>query len=416
MTIPSKMTFVRGIEIIMWICIKELIIFATVFKIASMKYLKTFAIIVLNLLFCIVAFFLLIRHSLLRPYAGSLFKESFSALLLLGSLYFNYFLLYPKIYLKYSYNIYWLAVVLSSIIVGLVDLAIAYSFIISSNAQLIEVVGYYNFFLKVLFFITGRNLALNFFPYLFRERQHLRHSLEKEREIVYERVRMLDVTDKDSNIQLVSIDEILYCKQQRNFTKVYTVQNKCYTRLGSMKHLEQLFGNKEFIRITTTILVPFQYIKSCKENVVVMRKMPWQDAHTAFVLDPKNSEEIAENVLEGLMRYKALTGGKVSSIKVPRPAVKRKPIVPPDEKIMEVFDFVEKHPECNSAEIIAETQFSLSTVERCLIELRKHGLVEHVGSRRHGGYIVIGTPQESDKAQSVQNDVSAEGEGADEDC
>ena len=102
------------------------------------------------------------------------------------------------------------------------------------------------------------------------------------------------------------------------------------------------------------------------------------------------------------MRYKTLTGGKGSSIKVPRPAAKRKPIVPPDEKIMEVFAFVEKHPECNSAEIIAETQFSVSTVERCLLDLKKNGLVEHVGSRRRGGYVVVSAPQEKVNTEAVQ--------------
>ena len=306
-------------------------------------------------------------------------------------------------------------VVLIAIVVGVVDLCIAYPYIASRNAQLVELIGPYAFYSRILFFAIGRNFALNIFPYLFRERQHLRHSLEKEREIVYERVRMLDVTDKDSNIQLVSIDEIFYCQQQRNFTMVYTVQNKSYTRLGSMKHLEQLFGENEFIRITSTVLVPFRYIKSCKGNVVVMRKMPWQDAPTAFALESKNSEETAENVLEGLMRYKALSGGKSITVKMPRPAVKRKPIVPSDEKIMEVFAFVEKHPKCNSADIMAETQFSMSTVERCIIKLRKNGLVKHVGSRRHGGYIVVSTPQESDTAQPVQKDLASDGEGIEED-
>ena len=102
------------------------------------------------------------------------------------------------------------------------------------------------------------------------------------------------------------------------------------------------------------------------------------------------------------MRYKALSGGKSITVKMPRPAVKRKPIVPSDEKIMEVFAFVEKHPKCNSADIMAETQFSMSTVERCIIELRKNGLVEHVGSRRHGGYIVVAPVQEIDDDEPVQ--------------
>ena len=368
------------------------------------KHLKTVVIILLNVLFCAIMLWFYIRNSYLRPFSGSFFKELTSGLLLLGSLYFNYFLLYPKIYRKYSFVVYWLFVAFIAIVAGSVDLVMAYPYIASHNAALIEYIGPFKFFSKVLFFTFWRNLALNFFPYLFRERLHLRQSLEKEREIVYERVRMLDVTDKDSNIQLVSIDEIFYCQQQRNFTVVYTVQNKNYTRLGSMKHLEQFLGENDFIRITSTVLVPFRYIKSCKENVVVMRKMPWQDAPTAFALEPKNSEETAENVLEGLMRYRALTGGKSIIAKLPRPAVKRKPIVPPGEKIMEVFAFVEKHPKCNSADIMAETQFSMSTVERCISELRKNGLVEHVGSRRHGGYIVVSTPQESDGKEPVSKE------------
>lgn len=367
------------------------------------KHLKTIVIILLNVLLCAIVIWLFTRNSILRPYAGSSLKEASSAMFLLGSLYANYFLFYQKLYQK-SHVIYWLSVVLTAVIVGFVDMAIAYPHIASCNARVIQMVGFFTFFSTHLSYTIGRNLALNFFPYLFRERLHFRQSLEKERVIVYERVRMLDVTDKNSDIQLISIDEIFYCQQQRNSTVVYTVQNKSYTRLGSMKHLEQLFGTKEFIRITNTIMVPFQYIKSCKENVVVMKKMPWQDAPTAFALEAKDSEETAESILEGLMRYKTLAGGKGSSVKVPRQAVKRKPIVPPDEKVRVVLAFIENHPNCNSVDIIAETQFSLSTVERCLIELKKNGLVEHVGSRRRGGYIVVAPVQESDDEEPVQKD------------
>ena len=353
------------------------------------KHLKTIVIILLNFLFCIMMFLILVRNSLLRPYAGSFVKESFSALLLIGSLYLNYFLLYPRIYQKYSYHIYWLAVVLMSIVVGIVDLAIAYPFIMLRNAQVIEFVGYYSFFLKALFFIIGRNLALNIFPYLFRERWHFRQSLEKEREIVYERVRMLDVTDQNSDIQLISIDEIFYCQQQRNFTVIYTVQNKSYTRLGSMKHLEQLFGEEEFIRITTTLLVPFQYIQSCQDNVVVMMKMSWEKNPTAFQLEPKTGAEITERIAEFMRLKDAVSGGKEGADTSVSTVGKRKPATPPDEKIREVLSYIENHANCNSADIIAGTKYSLSTVERCLSELRKQGLIEHTGSKKSGGYRTV---------------------------
>ena len=353
------------------------------------KNLKTIVIISLNVLFCTLVIWFFTQYSILRPYAGSFLKEAISAMLLLGSLYANYFLLYPKIYQKYSYHIYWLAVVLMSIVVGIVDMAIAYPYIASCNANLIQIVGFFTFVSTHLFFTIGRNLALNFFPYLFRERQHLRQSLDKEREIVYERVRMLDVTDKSSNIQFVSIDEIFYCQQQRNFTVIYTVQNKSYTRLGSMKHLEQLFGEEEFIRITTTLLVPFQYIQSCQDNVVVMRKMPWEKNPTAFQLEPKTSAEITERIAEFMRLKDVVSGGKEGAETSDSTVGKRKPATPPDEKIREVLSYIENHANCNSADIIAGTKYSLSTIERCLSELRKQGLIEHTGSKKSGGYRTV---------------------------
>ena len=346
------------------------------------KHLKTIVIILLNILLCAIMLWFYVRNSYLRPFSGSFLKEVISGLLLLGSLYFNHFLLCPLIYKKNSYFIYWLLVTLMAIVIGGVDLAMAYSYIKSHNVALIECFGHFKFFSKVLFFTIGRNLALNFFPYLFRERQHLRHSLEKEREIVYERVRMLDVTDKDSNIHLVSIDEIFYCQQQRNFTMVYTVQNKSYTRLGSMKHLEQLFGEEEFIRITTTLLVPFRYIQSCQDNVVVMKKMPWEKEPTSFQLEPKPSAEISERISEFISQKNIVAGEEEVSETPVMPAAKRKTATPPDEKIQEVLSYIGKHPNCNSTDIVGGTSYSLSTVERCLSELRKQDSSSTPAARR----------------------------------
>ena len=356
-------------------------------NIASMKkYLKTIVIILLNILFCATVIWLFTQNSVLRPYAGSFLKEALSALLLLGSLYANYFLLYPRIYKKYSYIIYWAAVVFFAIVVGIADLAIAYPFIMLRNAQVIEFVGYYSFFLMALFFIIGRNLALNIFPYLFRERQQLRQSLEKEVQVVYQEVRKIDVTDKESNIKLLTIDDIFYCEHQRNFTTIHTVQNEKYTRLGSMKHLEQLLGEEEFTRITTTLLVPFQYIQSCKDNRVVMKQMPWEEVPTTFPLEARTQTVVTEKIAKVLsQREVVLDENKIQEAPTSSTA-KRKPASAAEGKVREVLSYIEAHPNCNTADIVAGTDFSLSTVERCLSELRRQGQITHSGSKRSGGY------------------------------
>ena len=349
------------------------------------KILKTVAVILLNLLFCAVTIYLFCTECFLRPSAGSLLKEAVSALLFLGPLYVNYFLLYPKVYRK-SYTLYWVSVALMAIAFGFLDLAIAYPFIMLVNGPVIRQLGFYKAFSTFLFFITGRNLAFNFFPFLFREKQHYQQSLEKEVQVVCRDVRKLDVIDKDSNVLLVNIDDVFYCRQQGNYTNIYTVQNERYTRLGSMRHLEQVLDEEDFIRITSTMMVPLRYIESFHDNQVVMRKMPWEQERTVFQLEPQTGEDVAKRIAEILREYRTEASGEISPGKSDGSSVKRKPSTPPEEKLQEVLAYVETHPNCNSADIIAGTDYSLSTVERCLFELKRQGRIEHTGSKKSGGY------------------------------
>ena len=349
------------------------------------KHLKTAAIVLLNIVVCVIVIRGFTRNSILRPYAGSAVKEAICAVLLLASLYVNYFLLYPKLYPKYP-KMYWVTMCLVTIMVGVADIAIAYPFIVVCNAQVIQIVGTVTFFSTHLGLITGRNLALNCFLFLIRDRNRSQQSLEKETKIVYERVRMLDVTDKDSNIHLIAIDDIFYCLQQGNFTTIYTVQNEKYTRLGSMKHLEQLFGEEEFIRITTTLLVPFQYIQSCKDNTVVMRQMPWQKFPTTFPLEARTQAEVSEKIAEVLSQKVVISNESKIPEPPTSPTARRKPALPSEEKVREVLSYIEAHPNCNTADIIGGTEYSQSTVERCLAELKKQGVIEYTGSKKNGGY------------------------------
>lgn len=292
-----------------------------------------------------------------------------------------------------------------AVVLGFVDLAIAYNGIVSCNAQVIQYVGRLSFFSTILFFIIGRNLALNFFPFLLRERQHFQQSLEKEVKVVYQTVRVFDVTDIKNKLYLVNIDDIFYCYQERNSTSVHLVQDVCYYRLGSMKHLEQLLGNKDFIRITTNVLVPFRYIKECKDNMVIMEKMSWENEPTIFHLEPKTQKEISKRVIEGVQRYRGeVAAGDRIPKKPTRRKVKRKPAKPSDEKTQKVLSYIESHPNCNSKGIIDGTNIPLSSVERCISVLKKQGLIKHTGSKRNGGYDVVSSRPERERVESVQQE------------
>lgn len=355
-----------------------------------MKYWNTTVTILLNILFCIALLWFFSRNAFLRPFLGSTVKEGFSGLLLLVILYANYYILYPKLYRSRVF-LYWFSIVFASLLAGCVELIIGYSFIVKCNALQINEVGLIDFFSLHLFFVFCRNLAFNFFPFMFRERKQLQQCLENEVKIVYQYARLLDVCDKQNNCQHIPIDDIFYCKKHGNYTFVYTVNGASFTRYCSVKYLEQHLGNKEFIRISPSVIIPFEHIASCDGKTVVMKKMSWMNKPLEFTLDSKTNCRVSDIILE----YLRLGHGQQENGKMDKEQEigKRKQSVPPKDKLNAVLNYIRTHPNCRSTEIISHTSYSLSTMERCLAVLKKQGLIVYTGSKKYGGYTVVDSPK-----------------------
>ena len=105
-----------------------------------MKPLKTILVIFLNILFCSFLLWFFSLNAVLRPYLGSITKEFLSGLMLLVTVYANYFLLYPKLYQGHS-ALYWILVVGICFLTAGVELASGYSFISNINAEYIQLDG-----------------------------------------------------------------------------------------------------------------------------------------------------------------------------------------------------------------------------------------------------------------------------------
>ena len=67
-----------------------------------MKHLNIFLAVLLNVLFCAIVLYFFANYSQLRPYAGSAVKEVLAGLLLLATLYANYFLKEHLIFILYA--------------------------------------------------------------------------------------------------------------------------------------------------------------------------------------------------------------------------------------------------------------------------------------------------------------------------
>ena len=64
-----------------------------------MKHRRTIVIVLLNVLFCAVLLYFFVNNSYLRPWAGSVTNEVLAGLLLLATVYANYYLI-SRYYIK----------------------------------------------------------------------------------------------------------------------------------------------------------------------------------------------------------------------------------------------------------------------------------------------------------------------------
>lgn len=353
----------------------------------------------LNILFCIILLWYFSKNAFLRPYLGSTAREFLSGLLLLSTLYANYFALYPKLYRNHT-TLYWLSIVTACLVAGGVELALGYPFISQCYALRIKEVGAFNCFSKLLFLIICRNLAFNFFPFMLGERKQLRESLETEVRVVYRYARLIDACDGRNNCSHIPIDDIFYCKKNGNETEVYTVSGIKYTRYCTIKYLIHLLDNKEFIRISKSIIVPFQHIASCDGEVVVMKPVPWAETPLSFKLDAQRHSHISDVINEYLHTNWENMDGIQPDIKEEKE--KRNPSVPPKEKLDAVLNYILEHPGCRSTEIASRTKYPQTTLERCIAVLKRQGFIEYTGSKKTGGYHLTGKHQNCEALETVQ--------------
>ena len=366
-----------------------------------MKYLNAILIILLNILFCVILLWFFSRNAYLRPYLGSTAKEFLSGLLLLATLYTNFFVLYPKLCKRHS-SLYWLSVVLVALTAAVVEMAVGCKFIASCNEYIISKIGLYEYFAKLLLLVFGRNLAFNFFPFMLRDRKHLQQSLETEIKVVYQYARMIDVCDREMDCQHISIDNILYCQKNENETNIYTVDNTKFTRYCSLKYLIQLLDNNEFIRISSSFVIPFQYIASCDGKTVVMKNMPWTVTPLTFQIDTKRYPLSPYKIKEYLQETVEERDSKPQNCEQKKS--KRNPSSPPKNKLNVVLKYINTHPGCRSTELVSHTKYPISTIERCLSCLKKQGFIEYIGCKKTGGYHLVNILQENEASESVQQE------------
>lgn len=352
-----------------------------------------------HVLFCVLFLYVFGRNSFLRPGAfGSLYKEYAVGLTLLATLYLEYFLLVPRLFMCRRYGIFLLLSLFLVLFNGIGEM-----FWVWGNVQKCVRLHCDDQQMHVLFRVYTLLVILRdagFYCFFFVIRV-LRDELEIKRKkaiILGSQTQFIDVRRKNE-ILFLHANHIVYCEQIQNITYFYSVSGERYYRFCSMRELEELLDSSRFVRISRQHIVQIQYIESYNDQFVTLQaavvqqktSLPisaaWKESVLAILYRETNirpegffasedAEYIEENDMETDFPEDSESGNAL--------VIRKREL-----KLQKIYNYVREHPNCKINNILEDLDLSKSTAERYLRLLRKHNLIQYSGTWKVGGYTVV---------------------------
>ena len=343
-----------------------------------MNHFRTITILFLNVLFCLFFLYFFTLNTFLRPFAGGFGKEILAGMMLLISIYANYFLVYPKLY-RHHIILYWIIVIFISLLFGCLEMIIAYPAISHNCAMIIQTVGEFRYFSKHTFLVVGRNIALNLIPFVIKEKGVLKELANSDMKILYNSTNMIDAADSEHKSHLMPTKDIYYCWQTGNYINFRTINNEHFFRYSSMKYMFDLLGEENFVRISSTIMLPYRYILTCDGEKVRLIDMPWEKKPYIFQISFNKKEMVSRRIAKYFEHKTTLSNETLAQ-------ETEVASLPRNLKI--IYNCIKANPGIRTPNIVIRSACSQSSIERYIAELRKLGLIEYVGSKKTGGYQV----------------------------
>ena len=363
----------------------------------SIKNMRLYGTIMMHLLFCIVILLFFGNHCRLRPAAyPSLYKEYITGIIAIVAIYLNYWILFPKLYIRRKHKAYWLCTIFSIVFSACMEMLLIGPQLVSvymcsmGNPDFPNVIEH---IILDTIFVTIRNGGLVLFAYTIREIQWLKKQTAEKDTIVRKQYDSLDVKDENHKTLFINTASIYYCEQERNNTVIFMLEGKKYMRYCSMSTLENLLGETEFVRISRNVIVPKKLVIKFKDNTVELKENFNYEQPVVFKINESYLQKVVNQL--GLELKKTVSTEEIVTKELNS---KKSPSVPDIQSLLEVFNqnqklltvyhYISTHSNCKISDISDDCKISKGSVCRYLAKLTEHGLISYNGAKKTGGYSV----------------------------
>lgn len=371
---------------------------------------------IVHLLCCTMIVYFFGTNCRMRPAAyPALYKEYITGLIAIVTIYFNYFFLFPKLFLRRKHIAYWLYTICSVVLSGCVEMLLV-------SPQLVEAYSLRNceiqmiteFLIMDTLCVSVRNLGLVLFSYTINEIFWLKKQAVEKDTAVRKQYDSLDVKDENHLTYLVHTGNIYYCEQDRNISVIHLLDGKYYIRYCSLNSLAELLGETDFVRISRNIIVPKSIVSRFKENKIQLKRNDNYDQPVVFnvnvaylekVMSQLNLEMVTTPVQTEKKDKDSSDTEKESSVQnIPSPLEE----LNHNPKLLTVYHYISTHTQCKIGDISKDCKISKGSVCRYLAKLTELGLISYNGAKKTGGYRVVNQKFSATGNETLRNPSDSE--------
>ena len=328
-----------------------------------------------HVIFCSAFLFLFSKNALLRPSpASAQNKDFFIGAMLLFFCYLHALVLHPALYRKNKTLAYVACSIISIIVCLVVEFSWLYTDIMDCLLNNLSVPQAHAYYRTCILFASLRDAGLLSFSFLVCEFNWNRRKEESTERLLMESAKKIMVKNFSGKDILLNFNQIRYCEQEENTTKIYGMDGNVYFRYGSLKHFQNLFDNGYFVQINRKTLIAKNHIKSFTNTQL-------------WIVNEEEPFEIS-SVFQKQMESLFISHKKTHPLEKESKRKKEKGDSMDNKNTQSVYQIIIENPFISAVKLADQTRLSQSTINRILKQLKDEGLVEYVGSKKTGGYNV----------------------------
>ena len=188
---------------------------------------------------------------------------------------------------------------------------------------------------------------------------------------------------KSSKKILIPLDDVSFCKQERNYTRIFLSDGQSCIRYGTFKDFTELLNDSYAVKVNRNTVVPYSSVVSYNTSGVVVKSIPENTIISFSDYYAAHAYELMSIYVQKPKKEISLSNVLKKHVSNPRTIHKKK-----QQQSEILYAYISEHPGCSASEIKKNRSLSQSTVNRILAQLKADGLIEYVGSKKTGGYRV----------------------------